>query len=243
MSNPRSLNHFLASLSDEDWRHIQPYLRKVDFPHGKILYVAHEDLTHVYFPHSGVISLVVGLTNGQFVEAGMMGRNGVVGGGSALDGRKALNQAIVQAPGDGSSIDIDTLRRLARESETLRLALMHQEQIGLAYTQQVAACNATHELEERLSRWLLQTRDLLQTNTLPLTQEFLSQMLGVQRTSVTVTARRLQEAGMIQYKRARINVLDVDALHDTTCECYDAINAQFKLLIGWVPVGATEKSH
>jgi hypothetical protein len=106
-----------------------------------------------------------------------------------------------------------------------------------AQAQQVAACNAFHELEERLSRWLLQSRDLLQSDTLPLTQEFLSQMLGVQRSSVTIVARKLQEAGLINYRRGRIHVLDVEALHDSCCECYDAINGHFRRLTGWEPGG------
>ena len=97
------------------------------------------------------------------------------------------------------------LKGLVKESETLRLALVRNHQFASAQTQQVAACNALHELEERLSRWLLQARDLLRSDTLPLTQEFLSQMLGVQRSSVTLVARKLQEAGLINYRRGRIH--------------------------------------
>src|SRR5205807_9025310 len=110
----------------------------------------------------------------------------------------------------------------------------HDQMIS-AQVQQVAACNALHELEERLSRWLLQTRDLIQSDTLPLTQEFLSQMLGVQRSSVTLVARKLQEAGLINYRRGRIHVLDLEALQDGSCECYHMINHQFERLTGWRP--------
>lgn len=108
-----------------------------------------------------------------------------------------------------------------------------------AHAQQVAACNAVHELDERLGRWLLQTRDLIQSDDLPLTQEFLAQMLGVQRSSVTLVARRLQEAGLIAYRRGQIRVLDVNALHELCCECYDAINVHFRRLTGWQPDGAS----
>ena len=120
------------------------------------------------------------------------------------------------------------VKRLVKESETLRLALVRNDQSASAQTQQVAACNALHELEERLSRWLLQARDLFRSDTLPFTQEFLSQMLGVHRTSVTLVARKLQEAGLINYRRGRIHVLDVEGLQDSCCECYDAINAHFR---------------
>jgi CRP-like cAMP-binding protein len=117
----------------------------------------------------------------------------------------------------------------------LRSTLTRYDQTVSAHIQQVGACNALHELEERLSRWLLQTRDLLMSDTLPLTQEFLSQMLGVQRSSVTLVARHLQEAGLISYRRGRIHVLDVEALQDSCCECYAVINRHFHRLIGWSP--------
>jgi len=179
--------------------------------------------------------MIVGVAGGQFVEAGMLGRNGVIGAGAALDGPGALNTALAQVESTGAMIDPKVLKGLASESETLRMALVHQERALYAQTQQVAACNALHELEERLCRWLLQSRDLLQSDTLPLTQEFLSQMLGVQRSSVTLVARKLQAGGLIRYRRGHIHVLDVEGLRDSSCECYEAINTHFDKLIGWSP--------
>ena len=132
-------------------------------------------------------------------------------------------------------IEAKVAKSLARQSETLRIALIHQERAFSAQTQQLVVCNALHDLEERLSRWLLQPPDLLQSNTLPLTQDFLSQMLGVQRSSVTIVARKLQAAGLISYRRGRIHVLDVEGLQDSRCECYDAINGHFHKLVGWSP--------
>ena len=151
--------------------------------------------------------------------------------------------AIIQADSAGTMIDASVLKRAARQSETIRVALVRQEHILAAQTQQVAACNALHELEERLSRWLLQSRDLLMSDTLPLTQEFLSQMLGVQRSSVTLVARKLQEAGLISYRRGRIQVLDVEGLQDSRCECYPAINVHFHRSIGWSPNGDNQAPH
>ena len=107
----------------------------------------------------------------------------------------------------------------------------------LAQAQQTAACNALHGLEERLSGWLLQARDLLDADAVPLMKEFLSQMLGVHRSSLTLVARRLQEAGLIDCHRGNIELLDVDALKDVACECYDAINVHYLRLVGWVPTG------
>lgn len=235
-----SPNHFLASLSSRDSDLLRPHLKAQQLRQGTVIYGAEETIEHVYFPHTGVVSFVVGLTSGQFVEAGMLGRNSVVGSAAPLDGAIALNRAVVQVESMGVTAETAVLKQLVKESETLRLALVRNDQSASAQTQQVAACNALHELEERLSRWLLQARDLLRSDTLPLTQEFLSQMLGVQRSSVTLVARKLQEAGLIHYRRGRIHVLDVEGLHDSCCECYGAINAHFQRLIGWSPNGEAE---
>jgi CRP-like cAMP-binding protein len=122
-------------------------------------------IERVYFPHTGIVSIVVGLSSGQFVEAGMLGRNGVVGAGAALDGQVAINTAFVQSDTAGTVIEASLLKQAAKQSETIRHALVRQEHVLAAQTQQVAACNALHELEERLSRWLLQSRDLLKSDT------------------------------------------------------------------------------
>jgi CRP-like cAMP-binding protein len=230
-----SPNHFLASLSADDSALLQPHLKAMDLPQGVVLYSAEDAINRVYFPHSGVVSIVVGLADGQFIEAGMFGRNNIIGGSALLDGPIALNRAIGQAGGSGVAGETKALKGLAEKSVTLRAALVEYEQSMFAHIQQVVACNAAHSLEERLSRWLLQTRDLVQSDDLPLTQEFIAQMLSVQRSSVTLVARRLQEAGLISYRRGRIRVLDAEALHETCCECYDAINAHFLRLTGWTP--------
>jgi CRP-like cAMP-binding protein len=211
------------------------HLAAKELPLGEILHRAEEPVTQLYFPSSGVVSLVVGLANGQFVEAGMFGRNSVIGGSAALDGPTALTQAIGQVGGSGVAAGVDAVKRIVAESETFRIAMVQHQETVLTQAQQVAACNAVHELEERLSRWLLQVRDLIRSDELPLTQEFLAQMLGVQRSSVTLTARKLQEAGLIDYRRGRIRIRDVTGLHESSCECYAAINAHFLRLVYWAP--------
>ena len=164
----------------------------------------------------------------------MLGRNGVIGAGAALDGqlRSTRPSAKPRARERDRRLRAETARQGKRDDPHCIGAAGH---VLAAQTQQVAACNALHELEERLSRWLLQSRDLLSSDTLPLTQEFLAQMLGVQRSSVTLVARKLQEAGLINYRRGRIHVLDVEGLQDSCCECYGAINAHFRPVIGWSP--------
>jgi CRP-like cAMP-binding protein len=176
--SPRSPNEFLASLSSADFELVRPHLRTVNLAHEVVLVAAGAVLPHVYFPHSGIISLVVRLVDGQTIESAMIGRDSVFGGSAALDGTIALNDAIVQLPGTASVLDIAQLRKAAEQSVTFRTALIRHEQALLAQAQQSAACNAAHPVEARLSRWLLRARDLSGSDSLHLTQEFLSQMLG-----------------------------------------------------------------
>jgi CRP-like cAMP-binding protein len=230
-----SPNHFLASLSAQDSDLLRPHLRRDELVLRSVLHTAAQQITRVHFPTAGIVSLVVVLSDGQMIEAGMFGRNGVVGGGAALDGRVAINQAIVQAAGSSLTIDAELLNRFAQESDALRTSLVRHELMSSAHTQQIAACNAAHDLEERMCRWLLQTRDLLMSDTLPLTQEFLAVMLGVQRSSVTMIARKLQELGLIKYLRGHIHIEDLESLQDSSCECYQTINDHFERLVGWRP--------
>ena len=233
-------NHFLASLSVQDAELLKPHLSTKPLPHAAVLHEQTGAISRVYFPTAGLVSLVVVMSNGEAVEAAVVGRNGVVGGSSALDGSIALNRAIVQAPGSASSIAAAALKQLAGQSESLRAALFQHEQVITAHMQQIAACNAVHHLEERLCRWFLQVRDLLQTDALPLTQEFMANMLGVRRTSLTMVARSLQAAGLIKYRRGRVEVVDVEGLHEAACECYEAINGYYEQLIGWRPAVAEQ---
>jgi CRP-like cAMP-binding protein len=230
-----SPNHFLVSLPSSDRELLEPHLRPLELPQGSVLHKAEETINRIYFPYGGVVSLVVGFSNGQYVEAGMLGRNSVIGGGAALDGGVALNEAISQVASSGVAGEAKAVKQLASQSETLRIAFARHQEMAAAQTQQVAACNALHDLEERLCRWLLQTRDLIRSDTLPLTQEFLGQMLGVRRTSVTLVARKLQEARLINYRRGHIHVIDVEGLQDSCCECYLAVNNHFGRIVGWTP--------
>jgi CRP-like cAMP-binding protein len=239
VDSSKSPNHFISSLSARDLADLEPHLKPVELRAGDLLQRAESAILNVYFPLSGIVSAVIGFTNGQIVEAGVTGRNSVVGAGAPLDGTIALNDATVQVSGSGLAAEIASVIQLAAQSETLRTRFARHEEMTLAQVQRVAACNAIHSLEERLSRWLMQSYDLLDCNTLPFTQELLSQMLGVQRSSVSEVAGRLQAAGLIAYHRGEIEVLDVEALRASCCECYQAINAKYLKLIGWAPASAT----
>lgn len=224
-SQPLS-NHFLQSLSRGDIELLRPHLRDVKLTHSAVLFDAGGEIDRLYFPHTGVISLVVPLAGGDMIEAGMIGRDGVAGTSAALDGAVSLNRAVVQIAGMGSAIDIQPMRAAVAASKPLRVKLYQHDQMLLAQAQQSAACNAKHQIEERLSRWLLRTRDLVGSDSIELTQEFLAQMLGVRRTSVTLAASHLQAVNLIKYRRGHIQIMDLDGLEDTSCECYEAVKTQ-----------------
>jgi CRP-like cAMP-binding protein len=169
------------------------------------------------------------------VEAAMIGREGVVGGLSALDSNISISRAIVQVAGAASAIHGDHIRTLAHQSVGFRTTLIKHEQVLLAQSQQSAACNATHTIEARLSRWLLRCRDLVGSEDLQLTQEFIAQMLGVRRTSVSIVANTLQHAGLIGYKRGHIRVINLEGLRECACKCYATVKSTSGRLIGPAP--------
>lgn len=227
-----SENAILASLPASDLAALQPILRQVDLEQKKVLFAAGEPISTAYFPTSAVVSLVVVLSSGEMIEAAMVGRDGVVGGSSALDGNISLCLAIVQLSGHAVACDVGALKNVALKSPTLIAALVRHEQAVYAQAQQSTACMAAHELEARFSRWLLRARDLSGSDTLNFTQDFLAEMLGVRRTTVSPVAHMLQAAGMIKYKRGKIEILNVEGLRETACECYATVKDHYARLLG-----------
>jgi CRP-like cAMP-binding protein len=219
-------NSFLSSLSEADLAALRPHLREIKLEHAQVLFEPGDRIEHQHFPTSGVVSFVVIMRDGNSVEAGMLGNDGVVGASAALDGPRALNRAIVQVRGSAMAIETARLRAAVAASEALREKLYQHDQLLWVQAQQSAACNALHQVEERLCRWMLRTADVVQSRTLELTQEFVGQMLGVRRTSVTLAARHLQALGLIKYRRGRVDLVDVDGLREASCECYEAFNQQ-----------------
>jgi CRP-like cAMP-binding protein len=225
-------NLLLSSLSESDNALLAPLLKPIRLDQQKILFEMGSEVPRVYFPTSAIISLVVSLSTGESVEAAMVGRDGVVGASSALDGKIAMNRAIVQLAGDGMMCNSDDFKATVLKSPTLLSMIMRHEQTVYAQAQQSAACIAAHNVDSRLARWLLRSRDLAGSEVLPFTQEFLGEMLGVRRTSVSVVAHTLQQAGMIEYSRGKIKIRDVDALRQTACECYKTVRLQYSNLLG-----------
>ena len=234
-SPPHSSNAVLASLAASDLQVLLPHLRNVDLPQGTLLFESGATVSRVFFPQAGIISLVANLASGEMIETAMIGREGVVGGLAALDGNIAVGRAVAQVAAAASVVDVGPIRRLAEQSPIFRSSLIRHEQVLLAQSQQSAACNAVHSLEARLARWLLRCRDLIGSEDIPLTQEFLGQMLGARRTSVSLVANTLQNAGFIKYRRGHIRVVDLEGLKESACECYAVVRSLSERLIGVPP--------
>lgn len=225
----QSKNRILNSLPQNIFTAVEPHLKTRELRFADVVARTNEPIDNVYFPHTGIISLVVEMAVGEMIETAMVGRDGVVNGTSALDGKVALHRGIVQVAGNGSVIDAGALRSLANEFEPLRAILIRHEQVLLAQAQQSAGCNASHTVEARMCRWMLRIRDLTGSDDMPLTQEFLAQMLGVRRSSVSVVAGTLQKAGFIKYSRGHI--LDVAQIESGACECYETVKRHYDRLI------------
>src|SRR5262245_17422495 len=203
---PYKTNRLLDALPDSARRAVSSQLTRTELKQEQILFDVREVVTEVHFPIDAVVSLVVPLAAGEIVETAMTGRDGVIGAGAALNGRVSLNRAVVQISGQSLYCGLDLFKSLVHEHPAVLSLVGSHEQALFAQAQQSAACNASHLLENRLARWLLRADDLHGGDELDLTQEYLAEMLGVRRTSITVVAHTLQQAGMIKYARGRIKL-------------------------------------
>jgi CRP-like cAMP-binding protein len=226
------MNNLLSLLSPAARKHLAPHLKPSHFEQHHVLFEADDEIDHVYFPVTAVVSLVVTLSTGEMIESAMVGRDGVVGATAALDGKISVSRGIIQLSGDIVVCGAEPLKSAALENPKLLSLLIRHEQAVYAQAQQSAACFATHMVEARLCRWLLRARDLSGSDDLPFTQEYLAEMLGVRRTSVTEVAHALQEAGLIKYARGKIQIVDATALCESACECYDSVHGFYRKLLG-----------
>jgi len=224
-------NLLLASLSASDAAAIRPHLKPIYLETEQILFEAGEEIEDVYFPTGAIVSLVVGLSSGEIIEAAMVGKDGIVGAFAALGGNIPVNRAIVQLAGPALTCKLSVLQSAALASHSMLSALFRHEQTVYAQASQSAACMAVHDVEARLCRWLLRARDLANTDDLQFTQEVLAEMLGVERTSVTLHARTLQQAGIIKYARGKIHITDLEAMQETVCECYGTVKSYYQALL------------
>jgi CRP-like cAMP-binding protein len=224
---PHSKNFILNRLDADLLGRLLPNLSVVQLASGDVLAGTHERVEKVYFPHTGVISCVVETIGGGAIETGMIGNDGAFGSSQALDDKVSLNHVVMQVPGAASVISSDHLRKAADELPVFRGLLVKYEQFFLAQVQQTAACNALHTVRARTCKWLLRMQELAGDN-LPLTQDFLAQMMGVRRTSVTGVATELQSSGMISYSRGHIHIKDLEQIRQTACECDADVRSHYR---------------
>jgi CRP-like cAMP-binding protein len=227
----RPKNRLLASLPREDLLTFLPDFEPLPLVRGSVLFGADEPLTRVYFVETGVVSLVAVFEDCTTSEMAMVGREGVVGLGTLLGGGSAFGQCVVRAPGLALTVEVSQFQSATVKSPSLRAACEAYARAFLREALQTAACNSVHMVEERCARWLLMSQDRSDGEMLSLTQEYLAEMLGVCRSTVTVAAGALQRAGLIRYHRGAIRVLDRLGLERVSCECYRVIRSQYERLL------------
>jgi CRP-like cAMP-binding protein len=216
-------NHFLDSLDRADIDALRPDLRELDLKRNTLLDEAGHTIVDVYLPVDCILSIVTVMRDGSQVESRTIGRESGYGLLHALGSPVSYERMLVQVSGRAWTLPLERLRARAMASNSLTRCIVHHAQATIIQSAQSTACNSLHPAEQRLARWLLLTQDRLASDVLPLTQEHLSIMLGVQRTTVTAIASDMQSRGLISYARGKIRIDDRAALERTSCECYEAI--------------------
>lgn len=225
-------NHLLTMCSPATRSLLKPHMRTITVEHGEQLHGASSDIDFAYFPRSCIISVLARTEQGQTAETSIVGREGMIGS-SAIHGiMTSFAEGIVQVGGEAVRIAASKVHRVGEKSAEFRKIVALFDLSLLAQSQQSTACQALHHVENRAARWLLQCRKRLGSNDIRLTQEFFGQMLGVQRTTINMVERSLQNAGLIQVGRGRISILDPDGLHAVACDCYDRIERRYEELLG-----------
>ena len=216
-------NNLLASLFAGGARsRLEPYFKTVELQQGQVLAEPLTPIRHVYFPYSGVVSFSVLLKDGRLVQTGVVGRDGAVGALQALDGKVSPSMVFVQVPGRAAVVEAERVAEIAQGYPGVRSLIVSNEQFFLSEVQLSAACNAVHSVQQRVCRWLLRMNDLVGMRV-TITQELLAQMIAVRRTSVTLAAAPLQAAGIIKYRRGHLDIVDIDRLRESSCECYQTL--------------------
>lgn len=219
-------NKLLASLPREDFKFLSSHLTTRGIAQGTVLFEPDDEIDQIYFPLSGMISLVMVMKDGKAIETATVGREGVVGAMAGLGLHRTRVRAIIQLPLFATVVSASQLRSAAIASKAVTDLCIRYNETLLDQARVTAACNALHPIESRFCRWLLQSRDRAESDTIQLTQEFLSEMLGVRRTSVTEVATRIHAAGAISYSRGVIKIIDLEALKAMACECYETLREQ-----------------
>jgi CRP-like cAMP-binding protein len=219
--HPPIKNRILAALSRREYERLLPDLEDISLPLDVTLYKSGDFIEYVYFPSEGIVSLITHMKSGAAIEVGLIGVDGMVGIPVLLGDKIAFEEAVVQIEGKAQRMKSDKLKESLKKTHSpLLTQLLLYTRTLMKQVAQTAACNRLHTVEERLARWLLMCHDRMESDELPLTQEFISHMLGNRRASVGSAAGGLQQAGLIRYSRGRITILDRAKLEKFACECY-----------------------
>ena len=227
----RMQNKLLSALSKEEYSRLLPYLEPVSLPLKQIIYAPNQLIEYVYFPTDSIISLVNVTQNGGIVEAATVGNEGMVGIPVLLGGDEMVGQAMVQIAGDAVRMKADIFKRQVTPSSTLHRLLLRYTLALMTLISQSVTCNSLHSVEQRCCRWLLICQDRVKSDSFELTQEFLAQMLGVQRPTVSGVATTLQQVGLIRYSRGKMTIRDRSGLEAACCECYGIIKQEFERIL------------
>ena len=227
--SPKS-NHLLAALPDAEWQRWLPQLEAVEMPLGDVLYEPGSTLSHVYFPTTSIVSLLYVMGSGASAEIAVVGNEGIVGISLFMGGETTPSRALVQSAGHGYRLTSQMIKEEFKRPPVLHLLLRYTQAL-ITQMAQTAVCNRHHSLDKQLCRWLLLSLDRLQGNELVMTQELIANMLGVRREGVTEAALKLQKAGLIEYARGHIRVVDRPALEQRCCECYAVVKTEYDRLL------------
>jgi CRP-like cAMP-binding protein len=224
-------NHLLSSLPESEWNRWAPCLEVVHMPLGQVLYESGIALTSVYFPITSIVSLLYVMENGASAEIAIVGNEGIVGVSLFMGGESTPSRAVVQSAGIACRLDAQVMKdEFGRGGPVLHLLLRYTQAL-ITQMAQTAVCNRHHTVDQQLCRWLLLSLDRLEGDELLMTQELIANMLGVRREGVTEGALKLQKAGLIQYARGHIKVLDRTGLEARTCECYRVVKREYDRLL------------
>ncbi len=223
-------NHLLSSLPDAEWNRWKLKLELVDLPLGEVLYEPNRVMRYVYFPTTAIVSLLYVMEDGASAEIAVVGHEGVVGISLFMGGDSTPSRAVVQSAGKGFRMSSEAIKDEFKRAPVLHLLLRYTQAL-ITQMSQTAVCNRHHTLDQQLCRWLLLSLDRLDSDELIMTQELISNMLGVRREGVTEAASKLQGAGLIRYARGHITILDRPGLEQRTCECYEVVKREYDRLL------------
>ena len=222
----RPFNRLLLALPSRDLKRLMPELEHIRCQHQQLLIEADSSLDHVFFPDSGVISAVAVYSDGSIIEMATVGREGCTGVQAVLGAKTSSARFFVQIPGTATKMSRTTFTRAVRSMPSFQRLTSAYVQAFLEQVMVSVACNGAHSLKQRLARWLLMMRDRSDDDTLPITQNLLAEMLGVQRPTITNAARELERAGLIERGRQQVTIVDRQGLVGASCECYQLIRSR-----------------